>query len=198
VITLRIGALVFGLSGIIQSVNDWFAHFHLRPPLGPTVTEQCRLFSRLSPTVDQAFPRRRRATRQLTFRQSLFNPLRRTEQVPYHTTGSHPMVPPRYLSLLPALFRTAAFVQVNSGARHFSRDAQMAFRILTGTLPNFRRMHILLSNRPNSLRSPIHRTLERLLVAQIRTPYATPAYLRKQRSFRTSSARPICHQPCPD
>jgi len=78
---MRLLALMIELQGIIHPVNEWFS---LHPPsifAGSTVLDQCRLWTASlphtsahdsQPAVDQAVPRRRDATRRLTYR----NPLR--------------------------------------------------------------------------------------------------------------------------
>lgn len=88
---------MIGLQSIIHSVNEWFAHL---PPSIPARTYSSRPVPPLDLTPNRAWGRGsgiptsspRYAAVDLTsllsewFRQSLLNPWRRTERVPYDTT----------------------------------------------------------------------------------------------------------------
>lgn len=107
--------------------------------------------------MDQAYPCRRCATRQLTylhpfgwFQHSQITPARDyLSSPPYHWFAPNgPTFPPRSTT---ATLSSHGSCPKRLVTRHLSRSARMAFCILTGTLSGF-------PNRPNSLRSPIHRT----------------------------------------
>jgi len=154
---------MIGLTGIIQPVNDWFSFFHLQPPLGPTVPDQCRLSidpllrayhegkidhgsglpmsSLRNSAVDLLAPFR-------VVSASSDNPCAGLPKFP-----TIPLVCAQWSHLSSPVYPRELF-QVHgsrpkrSVTRHLSRSAQMAFCILTGTPSGF-------PNGPNSLRSSI-------------------------------------------
>jgi hypothetical protein len=148
------------LSGRLTTASPVFVH--LQPPLGPTVPDQCRLsidpsfaqYHEGKSTMDQAYPCRRCATRQLTY----LHPSGWFQHPQITLARDYPSSPPYHwfapngptspLRSIPATLPSRGSHPDRSVTRHLSRSAQMAFCILTGTPSGF-------PNGPNSLRSSI-------------------------------------------
>jgi hypothetical protein len=117
--------------------------------------------------MDQAFPCRRRATRQLTYRHPFWggfgNPQTTLRRGLSKFPTKSPVLPPMIPLATPIYYPPTLSNRWRSSealrARHFSRDAQMAFCNFSPEPYQIPLTHRAspFSNRPNSLRSSIHR-----------------------------------------